>query len=149
MTQRQETKAEQDNANRPKWDKSMMPLLQTSAHYSETSKQNDRSQSNRSDGTLSASPIQGCADCATVLPSAMTHDADHDQLATPPMTDATGTGQSKTPPSPDQKRTALTTLGIIVTAILLTVQRNQTRRDMIKQVSGEAMTSQSTTKLMR
>ena len=127
----------------------MMPLRQTSAHYPEMSKQNDRSLSNGSFRTLSASPIQECADCTTVLPSAMTHDTDHDQSATPLMTDATGTDQSKTPPSPDQKQTALTTLGIIVTAILLIVQGNQTRHGTTNQVSDKAMTSRSAKKLMQ
>jgi len=148
MTQRWMTQL-QNITYQPERDKPTMPLLQTSAHYPKMSKQNDRSLSNRSFGTLSASPIQEHADRTTVLPSAMTHDTDHDQLAMPPMTDATGTDQSKTPPSSDQKRTTLTTLGIIITTILLIVQGNQTRHGTINQVSEKAMTSQRAKKLMQ
>ena len=179
MTRQQNTKVEQYNADKPERDKSMMPLLQTSAHYPKMSKQNDRSLSDRRVGTLSTSSIQEQADNAKRSLSAMTrdtdhdqpvtplitdatatneaetppsneqrtanpdsgtmtHDTDHDQSATSPMTDATGTDRLKTPPSSDQTRTALTTLGIIVTAILLRVPRNQGRHDITKQTPDKA-----------
>jgi len=65
----------------------MMPLLPTSTHYPETSKQNDRSSSTGSLGTLSISLIQEHANSAKTSLSAMTHGTDADQSSTPPSND--------------------------------------------------------------
>ena len=98
----------QSAAHRPEWDRFMMPLLQTSAHYPEMSKQNNRSSNGQGIGTLSISPIQEHADSAKTSPSTMTH--------------STGIDWSKkraTSPSHNQELTAITTLSIIVTAMLM------------------------------
>ena len=63
----------QDNAYQPKWEGAMIPLLQTSAHYPETSKQINQSSNNGSFRTLSASPIQEHANSTKVSLSTMTH----------------------------------------------------------------------------
>jgi len=151
MTRPQDTKADQNNADQPKWENSMMPLLQTSAHYPEMSKQNNRSLGTRSFGTLSTSSIQEHADSAKTLLSAMTQGTDVDQSSTPPSNDQGSkkhatpqfnkarTNQSQTPSNPDQKRTALTTLGIIITAILTIVQGNRRRHEMIDQTTDRTI----------
>jgi len=86
MTQLWMTRA-LNNARQPKQERSMMPLLQTSTHYPETSKQNDQSSGNQSFGTLSMSLIQEHADSTEPLLSTMTY--------------STGVERSKMPPSND------------------------------------------------
>jgi len=139
MTRQLDTEANQHNAYQPEWERLMMPLLQTSAHYPKTSKQVNRSASNQCRGTLSASSIQEHADNAKRSPSTMTHGIDVDQSRTPPRISEAGTDQSRTSSDLDQKWTALTTLGIITTAILLVVQGNQRRRKTTSLMSNEAM----------
>jgi len=142
----------QSAAHQPEWDRSMMPLLQTSAHYPKTSKQNDRSSSDQCFRTLSESLIQEHADSAKTSLSAMTYGTDSDQSKTPSSNDrrpekhtlslttrTTRTDQSIVPPSPDQKRTALTILGIIVTAILTIVQGNQRHHDTTNRTLDKAV----------
>ena len=107
----------QNNTDQPEQERSMMPLLQTSAHYPETSKQDDQSSSNRSFGTLSASPIQEHTDSAKTPLSAMTHGTNADQSSTPPSNDQRSRKHA-TPPSHDQELTAIAALSIIITAML-------------------------------
>jgi len=133
----------QNTAHQPERELSMMSLLQTSAHYPETSKQNDRSSGTSSFGTLSASSIQEHADGAKTSLSTMTHGTNADRSNTPPSNDQgsekhetppginqTGTDQPQTASSADQKQTALTTLGIIILAMLTRVQKEQRRSTM-------------------
>jgi len=155
MTRQPDTKAEQYNANQPERENTMEPMLQTSAHYPKTSKQNNRSSGNQSFGTLSASPIQERADRAKTSLSAMTHGTDNDRSSTPPSNDReskkhatppkigeAGTDQSRMMSGPDQKRTALTILGIIITAMLTIAQGNRAQHEAINQAVGKTVTSQ-------
>jgi len=84
-----------------------MPLLQTSAHHPEMSKQNDQSSSDRSSRILSTSPIQEHADSAKTSLSAMTQGTSADRSR-----------KHATPPSHNQESTAIAALGIIITAML-------------------------------
>ena len=152
MTRRQGTKAEQYNTDRPEWENSKRPLLQTSAHYPRMSKQNNQRLSDGSFGTLSASLTQEHADSAKTSLSTMTHGTDADRLSTPPSNNQgskkhampptaneTRTDRSQTSLNHDQKWTALTTLGIIITAILMIVQGNQRRCKTTSLMSDEAI----------
>jgi len=117
----------QNNAHQPKWEKSMVPQLQTSTHYPEMSKQNDRSSSDQCFGTLSASPIQEHADYAKTSLSAMTYDTDADQSK-----------KRTTPLSYDLESTTITVLSIIVATMLtLTlVQRDKRQSDITDQAAS-------------
>jgi len=59
----------------------------------------------------------------------------------PPRTNETGSDQVPMPPNPDQKWIALTTLGIIITAILTIVQGSQRRHNTINPVPDKATTA--------
>ena len=106
-----------NTADQPKWERSMMPLLQTSAHYPEMSKQNDRSLSDRSFRTLSASLIQEHADSAKTSLSTMTQGTDADRSSMPPSHDQRSKNHTM-PPSHDQELTAIAAFSIIITAML-------------------------------
>jgi len=135
----------QNTTHQPKRERSMKPLLQTSAHYPETSKQNDRSLSDGSLGTLSISPIQEPADRAKTSLSAMTQGTDADQSSMPPSNDR-GSKKRTAPQGHDRESTAITTLGIIIAMILtLTkVQKNKGQHKVTNQAADKALTDHAT-----
>jgi len=152
----------QNTAHQPERERSMMPLLQTSAHYPKTSKQSDRNSGTRSGGTLSASSIQEHADGAKTSLSAMTHGTDADRSKTPPSTDReskkhatppkaneAGTDQTQTSSDRNQKQTALTTLGIIILAILTVAQKEQRRGNMTDPPTTVSSTEKQRRQTMR
>jgi len=120
----------------------MMLQLLTNTHKSKTSKQTDRRSSDQHFETLRVSPIQEHTDSTKTSLSTMTHSTSVNQSIMLPMTNEAGTDQSQMPPSHNQKLTALTTLGIIITAILMIVQGNQGHCDTTNQTSDKAITVQ-------